>query len=391
VRIAAVRSHAVRWSAPPTVLRRQLARPTSEFDDPGGARDPWGPVALVVVEVLADDGRVGLGTAGGFTGAPKYLVDHHLAPLVLGADPFDVELLWWRNYQATMRFGRDGAALAAIAALDIACWDLVGQALGQPLYRLLGGQTKARIPAYASRLYAQDDLGALAEEARGYVRQGFRALKQRFGFGPRDGREGMRRNVELVRTVREAVGPDVLLAADAYMAWDVPYTVAMAQRLAEFDLAWLEEPLPPHDVAGYARLRRAIPIRLAAGEHVYTRYGFRQLIESGAVDYLQPDANRAGGITEMRKICALAQAYDLQLLPHSNEAHNLHVVAAHVNCPMVEYFPPVEPDTGNELFWKLFEGEPVAEDGFLQAPDRPGLGIALRREVLESLTFTPQT
>jgi L-rhamnonate dehydratase len=390
LRIAAVRCHAVRWSVPPTVLRRHLARPTAEFDDPRGARDPWGPVALVVVEVVTDEGLVGLGTAGGFTGAPQYVIDHHLAPLVVGADPFDVELLWWRNYQATLRFGREGATLAAIAALDIACWDLMGKALGQPVYRLLGGRTKERIPAYASRLYAQDDLEALAEEARGYVRQGFRALKQRFGFGPRDGREGMRRNVELVRTVREAVGPDVLLAADAYMAWDVPYTLAMAERLAEFDLAWLEEPLPPHDVAGYARLRREIPIRLGAGEHVYTRYGFRQLIEQGAVDYLQPDANRVGGITEMRKICALAQAYDLQVLPHSNEAHNLHVIASHVNCPLAEYFPPVEPDTGNELFWKLFEGEPTAKDGFLDVPDRPGLGIALRRDVLEALAFHPQ-
>jgi L-rhamnonate dehydratase len=390
VRIAAVRTRCLRWSRPPTLLRRNLATPThdlnpGEADTETAGPDPWGPVALVLVEVTTDDGITGFGTAGGFTGVSAAIVSQHLAPLVHGADPFDLERLWSRMYRATLRFGRGGATMAAISAVDIACWDIVGKALGQPLYRLLGGQTKDRIPAYASRLYALEDLDQLAAEARGYVSQGFRALKQRFGYGPADGPEGMRRNLELVRTVREAVGNDITLAADAYMAWDVPYTLAIGPRLAEFDLAWLEEPLPPHDLGGYVRLRRELPLRLAAGEHLYGRHSFRQWLEAGALDVLQPDANRVGGISELRKVCVLAASWDLPVLPHSNEAHNLHVIMSQVNCPMVEYFPDVEPDTGNELFWKVFRGEPRAHAGCVIPSDRPGLGIEPDPDVVAAL------
>jgi L-alanine-DL-glutamate epimerase-like enolase superfamily enzyme len=240
-----------------------------------------------------------------------------------------------------------------------------------------------------SRLYALEDLDELAEEARGYVRQGFARLKQRFGFGPCDGGAGMRRNVELVRTVREAVGDDVELAADAYMGWDIGYTIEMAKRLREYDLSWIEEPLMPGLVGGYAELRARIPWqRWSCGEHSYTKWDFAELIDRRACDILQPDLNRAGGLTEGRKICALAEAAGLPVVPHSNEAHNLQLVfsqPAHV-CPVVEYFPNVEPDTGNELFWKLFRGNTEAVDGALVLPaDRPGLGVDLDEAVLGEL------
>lgn len=215
----------------------------------------------------------------------------------------------------------------------------------------------------------------MQEEAQGYVRQGFRALKQRFGFGPKDGIAGMKRNVELVRRVREAIGDEVDLMADAYMGWNVAYTLDMAKRLTEFDLRWIEEPLMPDELDGYSRLVRESPIPISMGEHEYTRYGFKELIDRRCADILQPDTNRVGGITEARKIYALAAAADIPVVPHSNEAHNIHLITANFGSPIAEYFPRVEPDTGNELFWRVFRGEPEAHNGYIDPPSAPGLWL----------------
>jgi L-rhamnonate dehydratase len=253
---------------------------------------------------------------------------------------------------------------------------------------LIGGQCQTSAPCYASRLYALEDLDELAREARQWVACGFQSVKQRFGFGPVDGPDGMRRNVELVRAVRDAIGPDVELAADAYMGWDFGYTIAMAERLRDYNLAWIEEPLMPHDFEGYAELKRRCPWqRWSTGEHLYSKWEFRELIDRRAVDILQPDANRCGGITETLKICAMAEAAGLPIIPHSNEAHNLAVVFSrppHV-CPKVEYFPPVEPDTGNELFWKIFDGLPKAERGRISPSNAPGFGITPFRSAVKRL------
>jgi L-alanine-DL-glutamate epimerase-like enolase superfamily enzyme len=306
-----------------------------------------------------------------------------LAPILLGQNPFDVELLWEQMFRSTMNYGRKGVALEAISAVDIAIWDLMGKTTGQPVYNLLGGKTRDRIQVYASRLYAHRDLDLLAGQATHFVRQGFRAMKQRFGYGPRDGLEGMRRNLDLVRAVREAIGPDVELMADAYMGWDVPYAIRMIRMLedAGLNLKWVEEPLIPDDIDGYARVRRAVSTPISGGEHEFTRYGFRQLIDAEAVDILQPDVNRVGGITEARKIWALAAANNLSVIPHAGQMHNYHVVMSHLNSPMAEYFPPAEEGGAlddDTLFWELFEGEPRAECGFIQLSGAPGLGLELK-------------
>jgi len=293
-------------------------------------------------------------------------------------------------FRSTVRFGRKGATLAALSALDIACWDLKGKALGQPVYNLLGGATKSCVPAYASRMYALEDLGLLAEEAKKWVGEGFRTLKQRFGFGPVDGRKGMERNVALIRTVREAVGDDIALAADAYMGWDLAYALEMERRLRPFHLSWIEEPFMPDDLESYIRLRAKSETPLSMGEHEYTKHGFKQLIDLGVADMLQPDTNRVGGITEMKKICALAEAAHIPVYPHSNEAHNFHVILSQPNCPLVEYFPDVEPDTGNELFWKVFSGEPRVHEGCLKPSGAPGLGIEVKHEAVEEFKWKPQ-
>jgi len=278
-------------------------------------------------------------------------------------------------------------ALEAISAIDIALWDIMGKATGQPVYNLLGGRTRDRIQAYASRLYATEDLDALAAEAQSYLDQGFTAMKQRFACGPREGPAGMRRNLQLVKTVRGVVGPDVILAADAYMGWDVRYAIRMVKMLedAGLDLAWVEEPVMPDDVAGYAQISAEVDTPISGGEHEFTRYGFRELIERRAVDIVQLDVNRAGGITEARKIWALAAAHDLPVLPHSGQLHNAHLIMAHMNSPLVEYFPPpVGAPDPNELYWSLFIGEPRAEHGYLTLSDAPGLGLELNWDVVNA-------
>jgi L-alanine-DL-glutamate epimerase-like enolase superfamily enzyme len=377
------------FSRSPVTLKRNLVTNTSIFEDfethPGG----WfGPSMCTLVEVQSDDGTIGIGTAGAFHGGAKSLIEDYYAPLLLGQDPRRHEYLWQRLYRTTVRFGRSGSAMCAISALDIALWDLHGKAEGKPVYDLLGGRTQTDVPCYVSRLYALQDLDELKAEARHWLTAGFTRLKQRFGFGPRDGPAGMQRNVALIRAVREVVGDCVELAADAYMGWDVGYSIEMAKLLQPYNLSWLEEPLMPHDIEGYLELKRRCPWqRWSCGEHSYGKWEFKQLIDRRVVDILQPDINRAGGITEALKICAMAEAAGLPVVPHSNEAHNLHVIfsrAANV-CPVVEYFPDVEPDTGNELFWKLFAGLPVAVDGRLVMNDAPGLGIQMRSESIADL------
>ncbi len=393
MKVERVRTRNIAFSRAPATLRANLVSNATLFEDfetkPGG----WfGPAFMTLVEVEADDGTVGVGTAGAFHGAGKALIDDYYADLVVGEDPRRHEYLWQRMYRTTVRFGRSGSPVAALSALDIACWDLHGKAEGVPVYELLGGRTQNSVPCYVSRLYALEDLDALAAEARGWRDAGFVRMKQRFGFGPKHGPEGMRRNVDLVRTVREAVGDDVELAADAYMGWDVGYAIEMAKLLRDYRLSWIEEPLMPHDVDGYVELsRRCGWQRWSCGEHSYTKWDFKELIDRRAVDILQPDVNRMGGITEAIKVCALAEAAGLPVVPHSNEAHNLHVTFSRSPqvCPVVEYFPDAEPDTGNELFWKVFEGNPEVQEGRLEPPSGPGLGIGVREDVASGLELPP--
>ncbi|MEJ1971265.1 MAG: L-rhamnonate dehydratase [Lacunisphaera sp.] len=337
----------------------------------------------LLVEVFTDAGLVGLGNAALAPRVTKQVIDDYLAPLLIGADPWDLEFLWQHMYRRTMAFGRKGLALVAISAIDIALWDLLGKSAKQPVYRLLGGRTKPRIPVYSSRLYSTP-LPELAAEAAKYKAEGYRAMKLRFGWGPVDGAEGMQRNVTLVRTVRETVGDGIDVMADAYMGWTLDYARRMLPLLEPFNLRWLEEAVIPDDIHGYAELRKAGRIPIAGGEHEFTLFGFRQLIEARAVDYIQFDTNRVGGLTQARKIAALAEAHQIPVIPHAGQMHNYHVVMASFNSPMAEYFPPVDVEVGNELFWYIFKGEPVARDGYIDLDENaPGLGLTVDEEKLK--------
>jgi L-alanine-DL-glutamate epimerase-like enolase superfamily enzyme len=246
------------------------------------------------------------------------------------------------------------------------------------------------IRAYASWLYATEDLDALAAEATSWAEMGFTAVKQRLPFGPLDGREGIRNNVRLVRTVVDAVGADVDVMADAYMAWDVGYAIRCIRAIedAGLRLRWIEEPAIPDDVLGLARIRAAVSTPVAAGEHEATRYGFRDLINAGAVDVLQPDVNRLGGITEARRVWALGETFGIDVIPHLGFAHNAQLAATSLATPLLEYLPPpANADEADEdqIFWLAFPDEPRAEKGRITLSDRPGLGVSLDESVLEQV------
>jgi L-rhamnonate dehydratase len=218
MKITEVKTIPIKWMGVPSPKGKGtvLVTPSSIFYEPQRDRRPGGSeIAGVLVQVITDEGLTGVGTVGAANGHALFSIENHLKYVVLNQNPFDVEVLWERMFRESINYGRKGMVIEAISAIDIALWDIMGKATGQPVYNLLGGRTRERIQAYASKLYATEDLDQLAAEAQTYLDQGFTAMKQRFAYGPREGLAGMRRNLELVRTVREVVGPDVELAADA--------------------------------------------------------------------------------------------------------------------------------------------------------------------------------
>src|SRR3954463_814644 len=341
----------------------------------------------LIVEIFTDSGLVGIGNAALSPRVSKQVIDLYLKPLLIGADPWDIEFLWQHMYRKTMAFGRKGIAMVAISAVDIALWDILGKSAKQPVYRLLGGRTKPKIPVYSSRLYSTP-LKELASEASKYKKAGYKAMKLRFGWGPVDGAEGMQHNVALVRTVRETVGDGIDVMADAYMGWNLDYAKRMLPLLEKYNLRWLEEPVIPDDIHGYAELKKFGRIPISGGEHEFTIHGFRELIEARAVDYIQFDTNRVGGLTAARKIAALAEAHQIPVIPHAGQMHNYHVVMASLNSPMAEYFPPVDVEVGNELFWYIFKGEPTPTNGFIDLDEAtPGLGLTVDESALAKFSI----
>jgi len=384
MKITEIRTRVVRWRGKTVPLPPHFCtNPMDLLELPEASMQTFAFHGWLIVEVFSDDGHVGLGNAALTPKITKQVIDLYLKPLLIGQEPWDIERLWQHMYRKTMAFGRKGIGMVAISAVDIALWDLLGKSAGQPVYRLLGGRTKARIPVYASRLYSVE-LSELEAEAKRYQEEGYQAMKLRFGWGPADGPAGIERNLALVRTVREAVGEGIDVMADAYMGWTLEYAKRMLPLLEPFRLRWLEEPVIPDDILGYAELKSYGRIPIAGGEHEFTLYGFRELLEAHALDYIQFDTNRVGGITQARKIAALAEAYSVPVIPHAGQMHNYHVVMASLNSPMAEYFPMVDVEVGNELFWHLFQGEPRAQNGYVDLDDNtPGLGLTVNESGLE--------
>ncbi len=388
MKIADVRTRVLRW-------RGKVVPPEANFcTNPSDAlyerSDSMGSFRFhewLVCEVTTDDGLTGIGNAALAPQLTKQCIDLYLKPLVMGESPWDYGYLWEKMYRRTMAWGRKGIGMTAISAVDIAIWDLLGKASGQPVFKLLGGRTKEKIPVYASKLYSQP-VEAMQREAASYLEQGFRMMKMRFGWGPKDGPEGVRENIRRVEALREVIGADVDLMLEAYMGWNLDYAKRIIPKLRNFEPRWLEEPVIPDDISGYAELN-AMGIPISGGEHEFTLLGCKQLLDARAVSVLQYDTNRVGGITAAQKINALAEAYQVPVIPHAGQMHNYHLTMANLNCPISEFFPVHDVEIGNELFYYIFEGDPVPQDGSIDlSDDTPGLGLKISDKHMHDFEIT---
>jgi L-alanine-DL-glutamate epimerase-like enolase superfamily enzyme len=320
----------------------------------------------VLARVVADDGLEGIG----YIVSPRAELvravaqaTRELASQLVGLPVLEVEAAWARLARLGDWVGPGGLLHIAMAPLDIALWDAAGKALGQPLYRLLGG-ARDRLPAYASdRLWYSLSLEELAASAGQHVAQGFRAIKLRLGKEASPEAEAGR-----VRAVRQAIGPAVRILVDATESWDRPRAIQAGRRLQEEGIAWLEDPLSHRDVAGLAQLAAALDVPVAGGEHLYELAAFREALQAGALDIAIVDLARVGGITPWRRIAALAQAYHVPVCGHVIPEIHVHLLAATPNALMVEYVPRSA---------AILREMPALEDGQLVAPKAPGLGLAL--------------
>jgi L-alanine-DL-glutamate epimerase-like enolase superfamily enzyme len=304
-----------------------------------------------------------------------------LKPVLIGENPHAVERIWDKMYRHAIH-GRKGETMMAISAVDLALWDLKGKLLGAPVYELLGGPTRPKVRAYASMLGYSIEPEAAAQMARRVVDDGYTATKWFFRHDPTEGEEGKRKNLELIRTIREAVGQDVEIMFDAWSSWNVPYTIQMAELAARYRPWWFEEPVLADMIPQYAEIRRSVRgVAISGGEHEYTRWGIKALIDAQAVDVLQPDPTWAGGLTEMKKICALASANGIPVIPHHGGYASLHLIASETvtTCPIQEWLLQAG-IVGQHFYTQKIA--PAA--GHIALPATPGIGIELDETVIEN-------
>jgi L-alanine-DL-glutamate epimerase-like enolase superfamily enzyme len=326
---------------------------------------------LGLVKIETDAGITGIGLGG--TGAIQQATIEHFKPLLLGEDPIDVERLWHEMWVPKL-VGRRGLTTRAISAVDIGLWDLRAKVANLPLYKLLGGY-RDRVPTYIAGGYYEEGKGLkeLAEEMIANVEMGARAIKMKVGA------LSIREDVERVKVVREAIGPDVKLMVDANCAYRVYEAIQLARRVEAYDPFWFEEPIAPDDYEGHRRLVEATTVPIATGENEYTRYGFRDLITQGSVAILNADAKILGGVTEFMKVAALAQAYDLDIAPHGSQDIHVHLVAAIANGLILEFYR----DTVDPMWGKMYHHTlRLNDDGTVSPPDVPGIGIDPNYEAL---------
>ena len=358
-----------------------IATPMSAYPEYKQSRTSFGINVMksIVVEVEASDGTIGISAGQG--GAPAcYMIEQHFRRFIVGQDPRSLNRIWDQMFRASRYYGGKGVPLWAISAVDLALWDLLGLLRQEPVYQMIGGAVRNEIELYCTGIRPD-----VAKEA------GFIGGKMPLPHSPADRREGLNANVKQFREMRDRVGPDFHLMADCWMALDVPYAVELAYALQEIGMYWLEEVLHPDDFDGYKLLKERVPwMRWTTGEHEYTRYGFRKLIESRSVDILQPDVMWCGGLTELLRISAMAAAYDIPVVPHGSGAYSYHFVVTQPHCPFCEYlntstdclsFPPV--------FGNMFENELLPKNGKIKLTDDPGWGLKLNRKGLELNRVSP--
>jgi D-galactarolactone cycloisomerase len=345
-----------------------------------------------LVEVLTDEGVTGWGEALCQGLQPPEIaaavIQHALKPLAVGADPLEPEVLWHRMYHYTRDYGQKGAVIGAISGIDIALWDIAGKVRREPVARLLGGMFRAKVEAYATGFYRVSGAGEqkrLAQEAEGHVAAGFRALKIKLGFGIED-------DLAVMRAIREVAAKQEVMI-DVNHAYGVAEAIRLGRELQEMGwrLRWYEEPVVQEDLEGYAEVRRALATPIAGGENEYTAFGFARLLGARAIDIAQPDLCIAGGFTACRHIVALAHAHGVQVNPHvwasaMGQAASLQFIAS---IPVANHslFPSdilLEFDTSSHPFRNELTDLPLRQrGGWVEVPQKPGLGIEVNRKVIE--------
>lgn len=341
-----------------------------------------------LVEIETDDGVVGWGECYGPSAVAKAFIDTQLGPQIIGRDPFDIDVIWEHLYNRIKDYGQTGMAIAAISGIDIAIWDIVGKVCGKPAHKLLGGAFRTEVDCYATGLYFTDMdrlTEEAVEEARGYVDEGFKAVKMKIGLG------NLRTDFERVKAVREAVGPDIRLMVDANHAFTVPNAIRLGRMLEELDIEWFEEPISPEDIEGYIQVTNALDMAVAGGENDFTRWGFRDAITRKAMDIVQPDVCAAGGLSECKKIAVMATAHGVECVPHAwgsavGLAATLHFLAALPDQPpCFRPFPPLlEFEQCENPFRDHLAKEPIVQkQGRVEVPQGPGLGIEIDRSIID--------
>jgi L-rhamnonate dehydratase len=349
-----------------------IATPMSRYPEYRQSRRSFGINVLgtLVVEIEASDGTVGFAvTTGGEPAA--FIVERHLARFLEGTPVSQIEKIWDQMYFATQYYGRKGLVVNAISGVDLALWDLLGRLRGLPVHEMLGGAVRDELTFYAT--------GARPDLAKD---MGFIGGKMPLHHGPAEGEEGMAKNIAMLAGMRERVGDDFWLMLDCWMSLDLDYATRLAHKSAAHGLKWIEEALSPDDYWGYAALRRNVPagMLVTTGEHEATRWGFRMLLEMGCCDIVQPDVGWCGGMTELLRISALADAHGALVIPHGSSVYSYHFVATRHNSPFAEFLMMAPgADTVVPMFSPLLLDEPVPERGRMKVSvlDKPGFGVRL--------------
>lgn len=351
------------------------------------------PGAWTFVEIETDEGITGVGEGSNVAGTGSLVVADTIrraAPLLVGEDPTHLDALWHKVYRYHTYLGSRGAPSAAVSAIDVALWDIKAKSAGRPLWDLLGGKHRPGLG-----LYAGIGMGSPAEElvsnAKAAIEAGFKAVKMdpfsEFGnLGYRSGvlsRRGLREGIERLAAVREAVGPDIEVLIDAHGMYSVPSAIAAANAMEPYDITWMEEPVPPEGVSALRTVRRNTGVPLCVGERLYTRWDFAPILEQGLADYIMPDANWTGGISEMRRIASLAEVYHVPVSPHGANGP-LQLVAGATAMITVPNFYRCETGLSSLAGFDEALSHPLdVRDGELFLPDRPGHGFELDRDFVE--------
>ena len=357
---------------------RQPAGPMERYPDYHGDRGAVGPKwkqAACLIE--AEDGTIGFGLTN-YAGPVLPIINGHFRDLLVDQPLMATERHFDIMCRASAAYGNAGLTACAISAVDLALWDAKGKCLGRPVYELLGGPQKERIPCYATGF-----------ELEWYLELGFEAVKLPNPYGPADGIEGVRQTEEMVAAGRDTIGPDVELMLDCWMALDVEYTVRLGEALSPYRLMWLEDYLLPDDMTGFAAVRRRLPGQgLATGEHWYLARPFQAVAEQRLVDYFQPDLLWSGGVSACVRICHIAEAAGIAVVPHGgmNYPYGQHLAMAMPAVTWGERSGGVSPPGVPLSDTNAIPGAAVIEDGFLVPSDAPGFGIDLDPRWLETVT-----